>query len=406
MAGRNLGPTLGITRGKTPGGILGICLCWWLDFSCCLLPDPALAFEGKSPASPAAGKQAAEKPAAEQPASRDGRSGTNSDADSTSDSTPESTATDPPAESNAAKQESESQPDPKLREKLKNSLKKVASEQTYDLRYKLKPGEEIRWKVEHLVTHETSIKETRQTAKSRSISTKVWKIRQIDDQGRFVLEYSVDDVDMWQHVSGRPEVTYNSRSDDTPPREYASVANMVGVPLALVTVDEHGSVIDKTYPTPGASPSVAELAVPLPAQPVKVGAHWHWPEEVNLKLEDNRVVRVRLRHVYTLQSVDKNMATIAIRTDMLTPLDDPKIHGRLLERLKKGTAKFDLESGRFTFAQLDLDETVVGFAGGDSLLEYRARFVEEIIVGPSQPSVEPRRAASRTEPGVSSRKQK
>ena len=33
--------------------------------------------------------------------------------------------------------------------------------------------------------------------------------------------------------------------------------------------------------------------------------------------------------------------------------------------------------------QLDLNETVVGFAGAESLLEYKARFIEDIVVGPS-----------------------
>jgi len=389
MTGLTQGRTREISSAKTRGIFLKFC--GGLSLVCALLASLSIVADEPPPVKPV-----------KQPAPAAAGSAANLDPE------PASGATNADAleESDAAKDDPEPEPDPKLREKLKTSIKKVASEQTYDLRYKLKPGEEIRWKVQHLVTHETSIKETRQTAKSRSLSTKVWKIRRIDEQGRYVLEYSVDDVDMWQHVSGRPEVTYNSRNDDTPPREYASVANMVGVPLALVTIDLHGAVIDKTYPTQGASPSIAELALPLPAQPVKLNAHWHWPEELNLKMEDNRVLRVRLRHVYTLKSVDKNVATIGIRTDVLTPMDDPKVHGRLLERLKKGTAKFDLESGRFTFVQLDLDETVVGFAGGDSLLEYRARFVEEIVVGPSPPAAESRRAAARVEPGVSSRKQK
>lgn len=271
------------------------------------------------------------------------------------------------------------------REKLKSSLKRISSEQTYDLRYKFKVGESIRWTMEHLVTHETSVKDTKQSAKSRSLSTKVWKIVESNDD-RIVLEYSIDDVDMWQHVSGRPEVRFNSRSDEIAPREYESVARQVQVPLALVTMDTRGKIIDKTYPTAGASPTVAELAIPLPPKPIKVGANWHWPEEITLRLESKRIQRVQLRHVYTLLAVDKNIATLGIRTEVLTPIDDPKIHGRLLDRLKKGSAKFDMESGRFTSMQLDLDETVVGFAGAESLLEYRARFIEEIAYGPPAPT--------------------
>jgi len=271
----------------------------------------------------------------------------------------------------------------KLRDKLNASVKRAAADQTFDLRYKFKANERVSWTVQHLVTHETSVQNVKQTAKSRSVSTKVWKIEKVEADGKIVFEYSVDNVDMWQHVSGRPEVRFNSQKDNDAPREYAQVASMIGVPLTLVTMDPHGTIIDKTYPTKGVTPTVAELAIPLPKTPVKIGSEWTLPEEVKLSLDDKRILRVQIRHAYRLESVEDKIATIAIRTQIVTPIDDPKIQGRLLERMKNGSARFDLESGRFISSQLDLDENVIGFAGAESSLQYRARFLEEIITGPT-----------------------
>ncbi len=269
-----------------------------------------------------------------------------------------------------------------LRVKLQSSVRKIADSQTFDLKYRFQTGEIVYWTSQHLVAQETRVAETAQTAKSRSVSTKVWKIVKVEPNGNIVLEYSIDDVDVWQHVSGRAEIRYNSRHDAAPPREYASTAEKLRVPLALVTMDDRGAIIDKTYPSDKSRPSVSELVVPLPKKAVKIGEQWTWTEETRLPLEDKRVLRIQMRHVYSLDRVEKGLATIGMRTEILTPINDPKIRGRLLERMKKGSARFDLEAGRFVATQLDLDETVIGFAGAESILEYKARFTEEIDVGP------------------------
>lgn len=283
-------------------------------------------------------------------------------------------------------------PTEELRGRLSAATKKIVDNQTFDLRYKFQPGETVSWTAQHMIAQETRVKDTAQTAKSRSVSTKVWKIVEAGGaDGRIVLEYSIDDVDMWQHVTGRPEVRYNSRDDGPPPREYQSTAEKLGVPLALVTMDDRGTVIDKTYPTAKVAPPLSELVIPLPKKPVRISEQWSWTEETRLGLEDKRVLRVQMRHLYTLKAVEKNQATISIRTEVLTPINDPKIRGRLLERMKNGTARFDLDSGRVVAMQLDLDETVIGFAGAESSMDYKARFLEDIIVGP--PPARPTRAA-------------
>ncbi|MFM2096518.1 MAG: hypothetical protein RIS70_3642, partial [Planctomycetota bacterium] len=283
---------------------------------------------------PAATAPAATAPATDEPKTEDDK--TNPADETTAEVAPESEEPKPLSADEA-----------KLRDKLSASVKRAAADQTFDLRYKFKANERVSWTVQHLVTHETSVKNVKQTAKSRSVSTKVWKIEKVEADGKIVFEYSVDNVDMWQHVSGRPEVRYNSQKDNDAPREYAQVASMIGVPLTLVTMDPHGTIIDKTYPTKGVTPTVAELAIPLPKTPVKIGAEWTLPEEVKLSLDDKRILRVQIRHVYRLENVEDKIATIAIRTQIVTPIDDPKIQGRLLERMKNGSARFDLESGRF-----------------------------------------------------------
>src|SRR5262245_38594118 len=102
------------------------------------------------------------------------------------------------------------------------------------LAYRFTPGETLRTKVVHLATVETKIKGVAQTTKSRTISTRVWKIRDVDAAGNITFENVVERLEMWNSVEGRQEVHYDSDSDKTPPPEFANVSDSVGKVLATI----------------------------------------------------------------------------------------------------------------------------------------------------------------------------
>jgi hypothetical protein len=47
--------------------------------------------------------------------------------------------------------------------------------------------------------------------------------------------------------------------------------------------------------------------------------------------------------------------------------------------LTQGSVKFDLDAGRLISRQMDLDETVIGFSGPDSVMQYLARLTDELL---------------------------
>ncbi len=73
------------------------------------------------------------------------------------------------------------------------------------------------------------------------------------------------------------------------------------------------------------------------------------------------------------------MATISVDTEVLTPVNDPKIQAQLVQQLTSGEIKFDVDAGRPLARRIDWDETVVGFNGADSMMKYLARFTEELL---------------------------
>ena len=255
---------------------------------------------------------------------------------------------------------------------------------TYLLAYKFAPGDEVRTKVVHLVTLETKIKGATQTAKTRTVSTKLWRIREINDKGEIIFEHIVEHVDLWNSVSGRAEVHYDSASGEKPPPGYETVAKSVGTVLATVTMDQHGRVISRTNTQPTFNPGIGELSIPFPNTPVKVGTTWAIPDEIKMKLDDQTFKKIQTKQQYKLDKVADGIATISVETQVLTPVNDPKVQAELVQRLQRGTIKFDLEAGRLRHKQMDMDEEVFGFNGADSHMQYLARFTEEPIAKSEQ----------------------
>jgi hypothetical protein len=245
------------------------------------------------------------------------------------------------------------------------------------LAYKFTAGEEIRTKVVHLVTVETKIQGTEQTASTRSVSTKLWKIKRIEGSGNIVFENSVEHVDMWEKVTGRAEVRYNSATDALPPQNYERAAGAVGKVLSVVTMDPHGRVVAREDKQQQFNPGIGDLSIPFPSQAVKVGATWSIPDEVKVKLDDGTFKKISTRQQYKLEKVETGVATISVATQILTPVNDPKVQSQLVQRLQKGTIKFDVEAGRLLHKQMDLDESVFAFNGPGSHMQYLARFTEE-----------------------------
>jgi hypothetical protein len=77
----------------------------------------------------------------------------------------------------------------------------------------------------------------------------------------------------------------------------------------------------------------------LPARRVGVGAEWTVPQDVVVEVPNGprKAVRTRLR--YRLEALKDGIATIAVDTTVLTPIDDPRLEARLLERIWDGTSE-------------------------------------------------------------------
>jgi hypothetical protein len=118
--------------------------------------------------------------------------------------------------------------------------------------------------------------------------------------------------------------------------------------------------------------------MPLPPQAVGVGDRWHAPNEIMVRMPEGEVKRIAIRKQYTIKSISTGVAKIEVDTQVLTPVDDPKVKSQLMQQLTRGEIQFDIDGGRVLSSQIDWDERVIGFSGAESAMKYLARLTEQI----------------------------
>ncbi|MFM8735120.1 MAG: hypothetical protein ACKOC8_08005 [Pirellulales bacterium] len=253
------------------------------------------------------------------------------------------------------------------------------------LRYRFHAGDRLPMRVEHRALTETTMNGVTQSVETMTDSTKTWTVVDVDADGTAMLEHSVADVTMTSRTSDRGEIRWASAGDDEPPPGYEAVRPNLGVPLVRMQVAADGRVIDRRELRPCPPAATGDLVVvPLPEAAVEVGAEWTVPQEVVVEVPagPRKAVRTRLR--YRLESVRDGIATIAVDTTVLTPIDDPRLEARLLERIWDGEIRFDVSAGRVVSRRTAIDRRVVGFGGPQSSVRYKASLAET-LAAPASP---------------------
>lgn len=248
----------------------------------------------------------------------------------------------------------------------------------YTLRYKYNSGEAIAYEVEHLVKVKTTIDGVSQTQQSRSTSKKVWDVSQASGE-QATFTHSIEYLNMWSESQGRAAVKYDSRSGETPPPEYEGVAEMVGKPLTTVRVDTLGNILDRDDSSKQIDLGTGGLMMPLPEQQVVTGETWSVPRDVPVRQEDGSFKSIKTRQRYRLERVDSGVATISLKTQILTPSITARVRSQLIQKLSNGEIRFDIDAGRVLSRRLEWDETVVGFNGPKSNMSYLGRITETYV---------------------------
>ena len=249
----------------------------------------------------------------------------------------------------------------------------------YHLRYKFKMGEVLRYQVKHATDIRTTIEETTQTAESSSESIKAWKVTDVLPNGEMEFVHVVETVKMSNTVPNRGTTKYNSATDKTPPVGFEQAARAVGVPLSRVRIKPDGEIVEREekHPQPQSSADMP-ITLRLPPEAVAVGEKWDATFDVEVQNRSKVKHKVKTRRVCTLKSVKAGVATINVEYQVLSPVS-AYIESQLVQKLTKGTVRFDIDAGCTLTQRYDADRRVIGFSGKASSMHYVSRFEERLL---------------------------
>jgi hypothetical protein len=80
-----------------------------------------------------------------------------------------------------------------------------------------------------------------------------------------------------------------------------------------------------------------------------------------------------------LKKVQTGVATLTISSEPLTPIDTEAIRAQIVQEMSNGEIRFDVDNGRMLSKELEWDESIVGFQGANSMMEYRAKLTETLV---------------------------
>ncbi|MEZ6087412.1 MAG: hypothetical protein R3C05_05165 [Pirellulaceae bacterium] len=257
----------------------------------------------------------------------------------------------------------------------------VQAEPSYLLRYDLKQGETLKYQVTHVAKTKTRIRGKDELTNVRSLSTKVWTVKDVDaSNGQMTFEHMVQDTELSQQIGDAEELRWDSKSENDPPYQFEAVRATLGKPLATVAINGQGQEKERqNHAGTQANLGMGGLTIPLPATPIKIDDNWAVPRETHVRLPNGEIKKIQVRELYTLKKVQTGVATIDVQSQPITPIDDAKVKSQVVQQLSNGTIKFDIDAGHVLSKQLDWDETVVGFEGAESMMEYRARLTETLL---------------------------
>ncbi len=249
----------------------------------------------------------------------------------------------------------------------------------YQLQYKFKMGEVLRYHVHHATDIRTTMEETTQQAESKSDSVKAWKVTDVLPSGEMEFVHVVEKVRMSNTVPNRGTTTFDSEADETPPTGFEQAARAIGVPLSVIRIKPDGEIVDREekHPQPPATDDMP-ITLRLPAEPIAVGEKWDQTYQVDAQRKNQTKLKVQTRRVCTLKSVKAGVATIAVEYQILTPVS-AFIESQLVQKLTKGYVRFDVKAGRTVSQKLTADRRVIGFSGKASSMHFVSRLEERLL---------------------------
>ena len=255
-----------------------------------------------------------------------------------------------------------------------------AEDESYLLVYKFETNQFVHYQVAHKTTIDIVFGQSKQTTVNESKTRKHFRVITADADTA-LLEPVIDHVRMTaQADDGDPIVFDSSAPAKKCPLAFLNILKTVGKPMSRVKFTTSGKLLAvipfNAKPKPIGQPNSQQqkpandpsrnFLVEFSKERIRVGERWSDDINVDVNLTPKLKKQIVLRRTYLLQSVEGQLATIRLKTAVLSPLNDPAIEAQLIQRTPAGTIVFDIDQGQIVSRKTKIDKVVINPFGPKS----------------------------------------
>ncbi|VAX41027.1 hypothetical protein MNBD_PLANCTO02-2619 [hydrothermal vent metagenome] len=262
------------------------------------------------------------------------------------------------------------------------------------LQYRFRAGESLLYQSRFEMTMTTVKGSSSEKVVSKTKMKKHFKVVSVEKDQSIILEPILDHVVMSVKFNETEPITYNSSSQKAPPRKFKHVVESIGIAMVHLKINSQGKLLDvilqklkkkrpvitKTKGDRTNQMLQKSFLVKFPDKPVQIGESWKEILQSTVSIKGIRLqMPVRLKRSYQLKSVENNIATISVKTSLLTVINDSHQRAQLIQRTPRGTILFDIKKGILISRKMKVHKKVFGIAGGNSYMEASSQFEETFV---------------------------
>jgi len=283
------------------------------------------------------------------------------------------------------------------------AIKPTSAAAEYLLRYKFKVGKSLYYKDSQTTMFITVKGDKREQNIQKAVYEKHLQVVSEERPGEeqpsvFTIKPILDHVKMSAQFDDTEPMTYDSQIKIIPTKYFQGIDAVIGKSIWQLKVAASGKLIEQFDLRSGKiKPSSLQLVnaevsdkhsrnnffLTFPTEPVAVGQSWkkRYLGHVNIP-QSRRKLPIKFLRTHTLTAVKGNVASISVRTVVLTVINNPKLSVQLIQQTPKSEIKFDIDRGIMLERTTTVDEKVFSFSGANSVVQVESLREEAYVEKP------------------------
>jgi hypothetical protein len=246
-------------------------------------------------------------------------------------------------------------------------------------RLRWQAGQVLLYKVEQSTLATDTVGDNKDESRTRLSAVKRYQVLNVTPAGVATVQMSLVSLRFESARSGAAPLIFDSaKPEQSTPELKAQMSKFVGVPIALLTVDSLGRVLEVKDSKFGSANRFAFEMI-LPTDALKPGLTWENPHQITLEPPQGKGEKYDAVRRYACAGISGNLATITFTTEVKNLPAAPADQLPLLGQQPQGRVVFDLAAGRLQSAVLTVDKEVKGHQGEGSVYHFQSNVSETIV---------------------------